>query len=68
MINKTKIEEAIKEPTTASNNDLITSMDHLKGEFDKTKDLLMKLTDYLDVVEKAYYKVMNEYRKRTNNE
>lgn len=48
------------------NKDLVTVMDFLKEDFDKTKDLIMKLTIHLDNTEKEYNKIYKEYKKRMN--
>jgi DNA anti-recombination protein RmuC len=41
-------------------------MDLLKDDFDKTKDLIVKLTYHLDSTEKEYNKIYEEYKKRLN--
>jgi DNA anti-recombination protein RmuC len=41
-------------------------MDFLKDDFDKTKDLIIKLTNHLDNTEKEYNKIYKEYKKRMN--
>jgi hypothetical protein len=42
-------------------------MDFLQNDFQKTKDLIVKLTKHLDVTEQSYNKVFDEYKKRLNN-
>ena len=41
-------------------------MDFLQGDFEKTKDLILKLTYHLDETEKSYNKVYDEFKKRIN--
>ena len=41
-------------------------MDFLKEDFEKTKELLIKLTHHLDTTEKEYNKIYDEYKKRMN--
>ena len=38
----------------------------LQGDFEKTKDLILKLTYHLDETEKSYNKVYEEFKKRIN--
>jgi hypothetical protein len=42
-------------------------MDFLSQDFEKTKDLLVKLTYHLDNTEKNYNKLLEEYQKRISN-
>ena len=42
-------------------------MDFLQNDFEKTKDLILKLTKHLDTTEDSYNKVFEEYKKRMNN-
>jgi energy-converting hydrogenase A subunit M len=51
----------------SSNSDLTKVMDFLQKDFEKTKDLIIKLTKHLDVTEQSYNKVFEEYKKRMNN-
>jgi len=51
----------------SSNSDLIKVMDFLQTDFEKTKDLIIKLTKHLDVTEQSYNKVFDEYKKRMSN-
>jgi len=51
----------------SSNSDLTKVMDFLQTDFEKTKDLIIKLTRHLDVTEQSYNKVFEEYKKRINN-
>lgn len=49
-----------------SNKNLMGVMDYLKNDFDKTKEIIIKLTHHLDVTEKEYNKIYEEYKKRIN--
>jgi DNA anti-recombination protein RmuC len=58
--------EILKNYKKKSNKDLSDVMDLLKDDFDKTKDLIVKLTYHLDSTEKEYNKIYEEYKKRLN--
>jgi len=47
-----------------SNKDLLDAATTLTREFEDTKDLLIKLSYHLDVVESAYFKVSTEIKNR----
>ena len=59
-----KIFNIIKEHKDRPNKDLETAMNYLNEEFEKTKDLLVKLSKHLDNVEFNYNKVLKEYESR----
>ena len=59
--------EILKDYKNKSNRDLVNVMDFLKSDFEKTKDLLVKLTYHLDSTESSYNKILEEINKRTNN-
>ena len=61
-----EIKEILKNHKNKPNKDLVSVMDYLKEDFDKTKDLIIKLTHHLDGAEEEYNKVYDEYRKRLN--
>lgn len=63
MDKKTVIEIA-NDVENRSNKDLTSSLDLLKEEFEKTKDLIINLTRHLDGVEELYNKVNGEIKKR----
>jgi hypothetical protein len=42
-------------------------MDFLIEDFNKTKDLIIKLTHHLDATENSYNKLLDEYKKRIDN-
>ena len=60
------IKEILKNYKNKSNKDLSDVMDTLKEDFEKTKDLIVKLTYHLDSTEKEYNKIYEEYKKRLN--
>jgi hypothetical protein len=62
-----KILEILKNYKNKSNKDLMNAMDFLNADFSKTKDLLIKLSKHLDTTEETYYKLLEEFKRRTNN-
>jgi hypothetical protein len=72
MVNliKMKNEEILvilKDYRNKSNKDLVNTLDFLKNDFEKTKDLLLKLTYHLESTENSYNKILEEINKRTSN-
>lgn len=63
-MDKTKVSEIIKNPEIKSNKDLNECIDFLENEFEKTKETIIQLTKYLDVVEDSYNKVNKEISNR----
>ena len=59
-----KIFNIIKENKDRPNRDLETAMNYLNEEFEKTKDLIVKLSKHLDNVEFNYNKVLKEHESR----
>ena len=57
----------LKDYKNKSNKHLTDVMDFLTNDFEKTKDLIVKLTYHLDETEKSYNKVFEEYKKRMSN-
>jgi len=57
--------EEIKDLPNIPNNKLVNLMDKLSVEFDQTKNSLIDLSFHLDNVESLYYRILNEYEKRT---
>lgn len=57
--------EEIKDLPNIPNNKLVNLMDKLSAEFDQTKNSLIDLSFHLDNVESLYYRILNEYEKRT---
>jgi len=71
MVNRIKmkleeIKNIINDYKNKPNKSLVTAMDFLKEDFEKTKELLIKLTHHLDTTEKEYNKIYDEYKKRMN--
>jgi hypothetical protein len=62
-----KVLDILKNYNNSTNKELTEAMDFLKEDFEKTKDLLIKLTYHLDSTEGAYNKVFEEYKKRMLN-
>lgn len=58
--------DILKDYKNKSNKNLTDVMDFLQNDFEKTKDLIVKLTYHLDETEKSYNKVYDEYKKRVN--
>ena len=71
MENRTKLSskkvlEILSEYKNTPNKDLIAVLDFLYEDFEKTKDLIIKLTNHLDTTENSYNKILEEINKRTN--
>jgi DNA anti-recombination protein RmuC len=61
-----EIKEILENYINKPNKSLVEVMDFLKDDFDKTKDLIIKLTNHLDNTEKEYNEIYKEYKKRMN--
>jgi hypothetical protein len=61
-----EIKDIINDYKNKPNKSLVMVMDFLKEDFEKTKELLIKLTHHLDTTEKEYNKIYDEYKKRMN--
>ena len=59
-----KILEILKDYKNKSNKDLISALDFLYEDFNKTKDLIVKLTVHLDTTEFSYNKLLEEINNR----
>jgi DNA anti-recombination protein RmuC len=59
--------EILKDYKNKSNQDVVSTLDFLSEDFEKTKDLIVKLTYHLDSTESSYNKILGEINKRTNN-
>ena len=69
MENRTKITSdevlsILKDYRNSSNKDLEKTMDFLNEDFEKTKDLIIKLTNHLDSTKDSYNKLYEEHKKR----
>ena len=56
--------EILKDYKNKSNKELTDVLDFLQEDFDKTKNLLVKLTYHLETTENSYNKILEEYKKR----
>ena len=61
-----EVKDIISNFKNKPNKSLVMVMDYLKDDFEKTKELLIKLTHHLDSTEKEYNKIYDEYKKRMN--
>jgi hypothetical protein len=59
-----KILEILKDYKNKPNKDLISALDFLYDDFNKTKDLIIKLTVHLDSTELSYNKLLEEINNR----
>jgi predicted RND superfamily exporter protein len=59
-----KIKTILDDYKNSSNKDLASAMDLLNEDFEKTKELIIKLSRYLDFVEESYTKIHTEYMNR----
>jgi hypothetical protein len=69
MENRIKIKKEdvlfiLKDYKNTSNRDLEKVMDFLNEDFEKTKDLIIKLTNHLDTTKDSYNKLYEEHKKR----
>ncbi len=63
-----EIKDTLNNYKNKPNKSLVSVMDYLKDDFEKTKELIIKLTHHLDNTEKEYNKIYDEYKKRMNEE
>jgi len=59
--------EILKDYKNKSNKELTDVLDFLQEDFEKTKDLLVKLTYHLETTENSYNKILEEYKKRSTH-
>jgi hypothetical protein len=59
-----KVQEIISDFKSFPNKDLKYSLDYLNEDFNKTKDLIVRLTKHLDGIEVNYNKILKEYKSR----
>jgi hypothetical protein len=59
--------EILKDYKNKSNKELTDALDFLQEDFEKTKDLLVKLTYHLETTENSYNKILEEYKKRSTH-
>ena len=60
-----EIKDIISNFKNKPNKSLVMVMDYLKDDFEKTKELLIKLTHHLDKLELTYNTILKEYQSRT---
>lgn len=65
MLDLKKIIEVSNDVENKSNKDLLSSLEILSIEFEKTKSLIVDLTRHLELVEDMYNKINTEIGKRT---
>ena len=61
-----EIKDILENYKNKPNQSLTEVMDYLKNDFDNTKELIIKLTHHLDITEKEYNKIYEEFKKRIN--
>jgi len=61
-----KIQNILSDYKNVSNKDLLDALKFLEYDFNKTKDLILKLTHHLDTTEISYNKILEEFNRRTN--
>ena len=59
--------EFFKEYKDKPNKEILDVMKILKGEFDKTKNIIVDLTNHLESVERKFNLLDKEIDKRNNN-
>jgi prefoldin subunit 5 len=62
-----KIKNTIINYKSSPNKDLEKAMSFLNEDFEKTKELIIKLTEHLDGLEVSYNNILKEYQKRTKH-
>jgi hypothetical protein len=62
-----EILELLKDYKNASNKELTSALEFLDEDFNKTKELIVKLTYHLDSTENTYNKLLDELKKRIKN-
>jgi hypothetical protein len=62
-----KVVNIIKDYKSSSNGELTFVMDFIQGDFEKTKESLIKLTEHLDKLESTYNLILKEYQLRTKS-
>jgi len=60
-----KIKNTIINYKSLPNKELENALSFLSEDFEKTKELIVKLTHHLDGVEQNYNNILKEYKKRT---
>lgn len=63
-MDREKILDIIKDVENKSNKDLVSCLDALNDEYEKTKEIIIDLTVHLDKLEALYGQVSKEIEKR----
>jgi hypothetical protein len=63
---KDKILEIINDVKNKSNKDLLECEEVLFNEYEKTKEIVIELTNHMDTIEEMHYKISTEIEKRKN--
>ena len=58
------LKETIENFKTASNKELHEALTFLKSRHEQNKEKIIEITHQIDLIEKDYNKLYNEYRKR----
>ena len=58
------MEEFFKDYKNKPNKELLTVLENLKAEFNKTKELIVNLSHHMDDTEKKFKMVESEIKKR----
>lgn len=66
-MNSDNVLKLLEDYKSSSNKELMEALEFLSNDFEKTKDLIVKLTHHLDSTEYSYNKLLDEYKKRINN-
>lgn len=61
---KEEVRTVLNNLKTVSNKEIIRTMAGLRDEFEKIKDVMIKLSNSLDEIEKVYGAIYSEFLKR----
>lgn len=59
-----RIQDIINDYRSLPNKELEYGMDYINNDFNKTKELIIKLTRHLDGLEVSYNNILKEYNRR----
>ena len=59
-----RIQDIINDYRSLPNKELEYGMDYINNDFNKTKELIIKLTRHLDGLELSYNNILKEYNRR----
>ena len=59
-----KIEEVLKNVSSKPNKDIVESMELLEKEFEKSKEVIVKITKHMESLKYTYDKLDSEFLKR----